>query len=183
MVGERIDREPNDLDAALVELGLDLGHITELGGAHRREVLRVREQHRPLVADPIVKADPAFRGLCLEIRGSIVDCEGHRRPRNISALIASRRAAASPRCLAIWAASPATPKQSAIRSRIYCAVIWLAAASSLGPNRCAVSSWCRRRLLSPLLAIGRVILSSTFLQTSATCRYGILMLHRLPCVS
>ena len=88
------------------------------------------------------------------------------RHRNISALIASRRAAASPRCLAIWAASPATPIQSATRSRINCAVIWLVAASSLGPNRCAVSSWCRRRLPSSLFAIGRAILSSKLMQRS-----------------
>ena len=56
-----IDREPDDLHAALVELGLDPGHVAELGRADRREVLRVREQHRPGVADPVVEADRALR--------------------------------------------------------------------------------------------------------------------------
>src|SRR5438128_8885135 len=78
MVGERIDRQADDLDAAPVKLGLDLGHVTELGGAYRCEILRVREQHRPLVADPIVKPNPTFGSLSLEVRGSIVDCESHR---------------------------------------------------------------------------------------------------------
>jgi hypothetical protein len=67
----------DDLDAALVELGLDLGHVAELGGADRREVLGVREQHRPFVADPIVKADLAFGRLGREIRDRIVDRERH----------------------------------------------------------------------------------------------------------
>src|SRR5262249_17486931 len=41
MAGKRVDGQSDDLDAALVELGLDLGHIAELGGAHWREILRV----------------------------------------------------------------------------------------------------------------------------------------------
>src|SRR5262245_37490807 len=43
MAGERIDGQPDDLDAAPVEFGLDLGHVAELGRADRREVLGVRE--------------------------------------------------------------------------------------------------------------------------------------------
>jgi hypothetical protein len=39
----RIDREPDDLHAALIELRLDFGHIAELGGANRCEVLGVGE--------------------------------------------------------------------------------------------------------------------------------------------
>ena len=66
---DRVDRETDDLDATLVELRLDLGHVAELGRADRREVLRVREQHAPGIADPVVKLDFSFGGLGLEIRG------------------------------------------------------------------------------------------------------------------
>src|SRR6516162_6364400 len=80
MAGERVDGQSDDLDAALVELGLDLGHVAELGGAHRREVLGMREQHHPFVADPLVEADLAFGGLRFEIRRSVVDGESHDLP-------------------------------------------------------------------------------------------------------
>src|SRR5262245_27430727 len=77
---ERIDGQADDLDAALVEFRLDLCHVSELGGADRREVLGMPEQHHPLVADPIVKADLPFGRLRFEIRGSIIDCESHSPP-------------------------------------------------------------------------------------------------------
>ena len=57
MAVDRIDRQTDDLDAALVELRLDLGHVAEFGGAYRREVLRVGEQYGPGIADPVVEAN------------------------------------------------------------------------------------------------------------------------------
>src|SRR5262249_11844495 len=48
--------------------------------ADGREVLRVREEDRPLVADPLVEVDLAFRGLGREI-GGFVDAAN----RNVSA--------------------------------------------------------------------------------------------------
>src|SRR5262249_50801202 len=80
MAAERIDGQSDDLDAALVEFWLDLGHVAEFGGAYRREVLGMREQHHPFVADPIVEADLAFGGLRFEIRRSVVDGESHDLP-------------------------------------------------------------------------------------------------------
>src|SRR5262249_31427848 len=74
---DRIHAEPDDLDAALVELGLDLGHVAELRRADRGEVLRVREQHRPRVADPVVEVDVTFRRIGLEIRCRIADLQSH----------------------------------------------------------------------------------------------------------
>jgi hypothetical protein len=38
-------RQADDLHIAQVELGLDLGHLAELGRADRGEVLGVREQN------------------------------------------------------------------------------------------------------------------------------------------
>ena len=54
-----------------------LRHGAELGGAHRGEVLRVREQDRPLVADPLVEVDLAFGGLGLEIGCGVADTQRH----------------------------------------------------------------------------------------------------------
>ena len=66
---DRIDAEPDDLDAALVELRLDARHVAELGGTHRREVLGVRKHHAPGTAEPLVKADRALGGLRFEVGG------------------------------------------------------------------------------------------------------------------
>jgi hypothetical protein len=41
VVVDGVDGQADDLDVAAVELGLDAGHVAELGGAHRREVARV----------------------------------------------------------------------------------------------------------------------------------------------
>src|SRR5208282_5552072 len=70
----------DDLHAALVEFGLDLGHVAELCGADWREVLRVGKQHRPPVANPIVETDLALSGLRFEIRGCIIERKSHRIP-------------------------------------------------------------------------------------------------------
>jgi hypothetical protein len=80
MAVDRIDAEPEDLDAAFVELGLDLRHVAELRGAHRREILGVRKQHRPLVADPIVEADIALRRGRLEVGSCIAKRKCHVTP-------------------------------------------------------------------------------------------------------
>ena len=75
---ERVDRQAEDLHVALVELGLDLRHVAELGGAHRREVLGVREQHAPAVAQVVVELDRAFGGLRREVRGFVAQVQRHR---------------------------------------------------------------------------------------------------------
>jgi hypothetical protein len=71
----RVDAQADQLGVALGELGLDLGHVAQLGGAHRREVLGVGEQDRPLVADPLVKVDVPLGGLGLEVGGLVVDAQ------------------------------------------------------------------------------------------------------------
>ena len=71
----RIDRQADDLDAAPVELRLDLGEVAELGGADRREVLGMREQDRPFVADPLVEPDAALGGFGLEVGGQAANAE------------------------------------------------------------------------------------------------------------
>ena len=75
---DRIDAQADDLDVALFEFGFDLGHVAKLGGADRGEVLGVREQDGPGIADPVVKFDFAFRRLRLEIRRRVANRESHR---------------------------------------------------------------------------------------------------------
>src|SRR5215471_1397515 len=82
MVVDTIDAEPDDLDIALVELGLDFGHVAELRRANWCEVLWVRKQHRPRIADPIVETHRAFSCLRFKIRSSIANLQGHR-PLNV----------------------------------------------------------------------------------------------------
>src|SRR5262249_44947565 len=66
-----------DLHVSAVELGLDLRHVAEFGGADRGEVLRMREEDGPGVADPVMETDRAFRGLSLEVRGGIAELKSH----------------------------------------------------------------------------------------------------------
>jgi len=73
----RIDAQADELCAALGELGLDLGHVAELGRADRSEILWVGKQDSPLVADPVVKADLALCGFGREIGSSLVEAKGH----------------------------------------------------------------------------------------------------------
>src|ERR1700722_14705108 len=76
----RVDRESDDLDVPPVELGLDLGHVAQLGRADRREVLRMREQDRPRVTDPLVEVNRPLRGLGGEVRGDVPKRKTHVSP-------------------------------------------------------------------------------------------------------
>jgi hypothetical protein len=73
----RIDAQPDDPHAALVELGLDARHVAQLGGADGREILGVRKQHRPGGADPVMETDMAFGRLSFEIRSGVSERENH----------------------------------------------------------------------------------------------------------
>ena len=68
MLVGRVDADADQLDAALVELRLEPCDGAELGGADRREILRMREEKRPAVAEPFVKADVAFGAFGFEVR-------------------------------------------------------------------------------------------------------------------
>ncbi|MCY1440467.1 hypothetical protein D9M71_567450 [compost metagenome] len=73
----RVHRQGNGLDPTLGELLLQLGGEAQLGGAHRGEVGRVREQHAPAVAQPFMKADLAFAGFLFEVGGDVAESEAH----------------------------------------------------------------------------------------------------------
>ena len=82
MAVDRIDAQADELGVAFGELRLDLGHIAELGGADRREVLGMREQDRPAVADPLMEIDRSFCGLSGEVGCRVVDAKSHRKLRS-----------------------------------------------------------------------------------------------------
>ncbi len=78
VIVDRVDADPEDLDAALVELRLHPRHRSKLSRADRREVLGMGEQNRPAAPDPVVKLDMAFCGIGLEVRCRVAKSQGHR---------------------------------------------------------------------------------------------------------
>src|SRR3989440_1421945 len=72
-----VGAQPEDFGVAPVELRLEAGHVTELGGAHRREVLGVREQDRPLVAEPLVKMNRALGRFGGEVGRFVTNADRH----------------------------------------------------------------------------------------------------------
>jgi hypothetical protein len=73
MIGDRVDAQRDDFGVTLLEVGLQARHVAELGRADGREVLRMREENGPVIADPIVEVDFAFRGVGAEVWGLGVD--------------------------------------------------------------------------------------------------------------
>ena len=71
----RVDGQGNGLDAAFVELILELGGKAQLGGAHRGEVGGVGEQDAPAVTEPLVETDLAGAGVLLEIGGDVAESD------------------------------------------------------------------------------------------------------------
>ena len=92
VIAGRVDRQPDDLHVAAVEFGLDVCHVPELRRAHGREVLRMREEHSPRVADPVVEADRALGRLGREVRCGVADRQSHRRPPSRACAPSSRAA-------------------------------------------------------------------------------------------
>src|SRR5437763_953004 len=70
-----IDAEADRLHVALVELGLQLRDVTELGRADRREVTRMREEDPPLVAQPLVELDLAIGRIGGEVRRGVSEAQ------------------------------------------------------------------------------------------------------------
>ncbi|QTK78653.1 hypothetical protein AT6N2_C0807 [Agrobacterium tumefaciens] len=77
MALDRINRDANDLDATLLKFRLQSAHRAKFRRANRREILRMRKQHRPAVTDPVVKAHRTMCGLGREVGCYIVDTQAH----------------------------------------------------------------------------------------------------------
>ena len=66
---------PRILQLRFANSRLQPGHVAEFGRADRREILRVREQDRPAVADPVVEVDRPLGRLGREIRRLVIDAQ------------------------------------------------------------------------------------------------------------
>jgi hypothetical protein len=64
---------------ALRELGLQTGHVAKLGSAYRSEILGVREQNCPVIADPLVKIDFALGSFGGKVRSFGIYAQRHSR--------------------------------------------------------------------------------------------------------
>lgn len=53
--GDRIDAHRQDLDVTTLEVLHEPRHAAKLGRAHRRVVGGMREQHSPMVAEPLME--------------------------------------------------------------------------------------------------------------------------------
>jgi hypothetical protein len=51
-----------------LKLVFDLRHVAEFSAAYGREILRMREQHGPAIADPLMEADVTFSRIGLEVQ-------------------------------------------------------------------------------------------------------------------
>ena len=75
MLVERVDTDGDGLDVTLGKFAGECGGFAELGGAHRREVSRMRKQHHPRVARPLMKMDRPFGGVLREIGRGVAQAE------------------------------------------------------------------------------------------------------------
>lgn len=70
--------QSDHLDTTGSELGLELGKSTQLGGTDGSEVIRVREEDDPAVADKVVERDVAVGRLGVEVGGRRAETEAVR---------------------------------------------------------------------------------------------------------
>ena len=75
VAAKSVRRQANELGATLVELGLQAGESTQLGGAYGGKVLRVREEDDPVVTDELVEVDGALGSIGLEVGGDAAQAE------------------------------------------------------------------------------------------------------------
>src|SRR5690348_8313563 len=95
VIAHRVDADADDLRVALVEFGLQARHRAELRRADGGEVLRMRKQNGPGIADPVVESNLALRGVRREIRGHVTDAYRHVTLRRV-ACVAGATAAPRP---------------------------------------------------------------------------------------
>lgn len=70
MMLDIIGRQSDQFDATFAELRLKFGESAQLGGADRSEVLRMREEDDPAIADEFVEVDGSIGCVCVEVGGN-----------------------------------------------------------------------------------------------------------------
>jgi hypothetical protein len=73
VIGHRINAQTDDLAVPLGELRLETRHVAQFGGANRREILWMRKQNGPPVANPFMKVDGPLRRLGSKIGSFLSD--------------------------------------------------------------------------------------------------------------
>jgi hypothetical protein len=68
---ERVYADGQYFYVSLVELVLQLGRHAQFGGAYGRKIGGVREEHAPVVAQPLVEINGSFGGICRKVGGYI----------------------------------------------------------------------------------------------------------------
>src|SRR5215467_8602228 len=77
MVVDRVHTESDDLAITPLELRHQPRHIAEFGCADRREILRMGEQDRPPIADPVVETDVSLGRFGAEVRDFRIYSQRH----------------------------------------------------------------------------------------------------------
>ena len=77
MILGAIDRDADHLGVAGIPFVGELRDRAEFGGADRREILGVREQDRPVVADEFVQRKRALVCFDFKIGDGVVDAQAH----------------------------------------------------------------------------------------------------------
>lgn len=67
--------QSDQLDTTSSELGLELGKSTQLGSTDGSKVIRVREEHDPVVANEVVEGDVPGGSLSVEVGGNRAETE------------------------------------------------------------------------------------------------------------
>lgn len=86
MAAHGVGAQAQQLDAALVEVGLEAGKLSQLGGTDGGEVLGVGEQDDPVVTNVLVQVDGTLGGVGLEVGGDGAQAEAARRDMLVSLL-------------------------------------------------------------------------------------------------
>src|SRR6266853_1974676 len=76
MVGiKRIHTDRNGLDPSLIKFRLQFGRVAEFGRADRRKVFRMRKQHHPAVAGPLMKIDGSLSGFLRKVGSDVAQAK------------------------------------------------------------------------------------------------------------
>lgn len=79
MAIDSVGAQAQQLDAALVKLGLEASHLAQLSSADRGEVLGMGEEDNPAVTNILVQVDGALGGVGLKVGGDGTQAEARGR--------------------------------------------------------------------------------------------------------